>query len=126
MMSNADYDSLYHCCRWCKWYQGGKCLNEAFKVQKDTTDTYKIAEDGRLSGVIEETLGSMKQDKAERESLLLSWLDITLVKRELMRLYLFSERLRMSLILSAERLWIMLSLGSIKMMLITERIIMGV
>ena len=30
MMSNADYDSLYHTCRWCKWYQGGKCINEAF------------------------------------------------------------------------------------------------
>lgn len=66
-MSNADYDSLYHCCRWCKWYRGGKCFNEAFKAQKDTIGTYKVAEDGRLSGVIEETLGSMKQDKAERE-----------------------------------------------------------
>ena len=68
MMSNADYESLYHTCRWCKWYQGGKCINEAFAgTQIDAEGVYQVAEDGRLSGVIEETLHSADTSKLEHD-----------------------------------------------------------
>lgn len=68
MMSNADYDSLYHVCRWCKWYQGGKCVNEAFAgTQMDAMGVYQVSEDGRLSGVIEETLHSVDTSKLDHD-----------------------------------------------------------
>lgn len=68
MMSNADYESLYHTCRWCKWYQDGKCVNEAFAgTQIDAEGVYQVAEDGRLSGVIEETLHSVDTSKLEHD-----------------------------------------------------------
>lgn len=68
MMSNADYDSLYHTCRWCKWYQGGKCVNEAFAgVEMDVMGVYQVSEEGRLSGVIEETLHSVDTSKMEQD-----------------------------------------------------------
>lgn len=68
MMSNTDYESLYHTCRWCKWYQDGKCVNEAFAgTQMDAEGVYQVAEDGRLSGVIEETLHSVDTSKLEHD-----------------------------------------------------------
>lgn len=67
-MTNADYESLYHVCRWCKWYQGGKCINEVFAgTQIDAEGVYQVAEDGRLSGVIEETLHSVNTSKMEND-----------------------------------------------------------
>ena len=63
---SKDYESLYHVFRWCKWYQGGKCINEAFAGSSaDVDGVYKVAEDGRLSGVLEETLGSVKFSAVE-------------------------------------------------------------
>lgn len=55
----SDLDEMYHVCRWCKWYEGGKCTNAAFSKEIDTSGVYRVAEDGRLSGTIEETLNSI-------------------------------------------------------------------
>ena len=63
----SNFDDLYHTCRWCKWFVGGKCVNEAFSKEVDTIPVYLVAEDGRLSGVIEETLNSVSIERVERE-----------------------------------------------------------
>lgn len=67
MMSKAELEDMYHTCRWCKYYQGGVCINEAFTACRDTLSVYAVAEDGRLSECIRETLGSISTDKVERE-----------------------------------------------------------
>lgn len=63
-----NLEDMYRCCRWCKWYQGERCINEAFTgYQVDPDGVYKVAEDGRLSGVIEETLHSVDIGKMEAD-----------------------------------------------------------
>ena len=53
-MSKSDLEDMYHTCRWCKYYQDGKCVHEAFAgTQIDVSCIYQVAEDGMLSGVIE-------------------------------------------------------------------------
>ena len=64
-MSNLD--DMYHVCRWCKWYIGGKCVNEAFSKEIDTTPVYQVAESGKLSEIISETLGSISTKKIQAE-----------------------------------------------------------
>lgn len=50
-------DEMYHTCRWCKHFESGKCY-KGF-ASKDLSDTvYKVAEEGELAEVIEETLNS--------------------------------------------------------------------
>ena len=47
-------NNLYHCCRLCKWFQDGCCVNDAV-FHKDTFDVvYPFYEDGHLSAAIEE------------------------------------------------------------------------
>ena len=65
MMSNTE--DLYHCCRWCKWYYEGECHNENFNNAVDFDAIWAVAEEGRLSGVIEETINSISTEKIERE-----------------------------------------------------------
>lgn len=91
-MSKAELEDLYHTCRWCKYYQGGVCINEAFTACRDTLPVYAVAEDGRLSECIRETLGSISTDKVERESLDISWRSFILAISELMRLSSFLEK----------------------------------
>lgn len=68
MMSKSDLEDMYHTCRWCKYYQDGKCVHEAFAgTQIDVAGIYQVAEDGRLSGVIEETLNSVDTSKMESD-----------------------------------------------------------
>lgn len=68
-MMSKELDDLYHACRWCKYYKDGMCINECFGSEGsvDMFDIYAIAESGKLSGVIEETLNSVKPVKIERE-----------------------------------------------------------
>lgn len=64
----SKIDDMYRVCRWCKWYSDGKCFNEAFsQAEAETLGVYQVAEDGRLSEVLEETLGSVKTTEIERE-----------------------------------------------------------
>jgi hypothetical protein len=51
-------DEMYHTCRWCKYYDKGYCHNKAFGGYDDI-GLYEVAESGRLSEVIEETLNSI-------------------------------------------------------------------
>lgn len=68
-MMSKGLDDLYHVCRWCKYYKDGMCINGCFGAgdSVDILDIYAIAESGKLSGVIEETLNSIKPVKIERE-----------------------------------------------------------
>lgn len=54
----ADYDSLYHNCRWCKYYDKGKCckLPEVAKVESLEDKAYKMSEEGYLSDALREGL----------------------------------------------------------------------
>lgn len=63
----SDLEDMYHVCRWCKWYIGGKCVNETFSKEVDTTPIYQVAESGKLSEVISETLGSISTKKIQEE-----------------------------------------------------------
>lgn len=66
---SKELDEMYHVCRWCKYYDKGVCINGCFGCADgvDILDIYAIAESGKLSGVIEETLNSIKPVKLERE-----------------------------------------------------------
>lgn len=60
---SSYYESLYHCCRWCKWcvmkqYEGAVCTNPMFKGGSNDWWVYQVAEEGRLSGVLEEAMHS--------------------------------------------------------------------
>lgn len=65
MMSKAELEDMYHTCRWCKYFSNGKCINDrAFGGTEILSEAvYGIAEEGRLAGVLEETLGSVKASK---------------------------------------------------------------
>lgn len=67
-------DEMYHTCRWCKHFESGKCY-KGF-ASKDLSDTvYKVAEEGELAEVIEETLNSgfLKELLEGIKELLTSW-----------------------------------------------------
>lgn len=68
-MSNTGLEDMYHTCRWCKYYQNGACVNNALGSidAVDIMDIYEIAESGKLSEVLEETLNSVIPVKLERE-----------------------------------------------------------
>jgi len=50
-------DDMYHVCRWCKHYKDGVCFRGIASHDLDAI-VWDVAEDGRLAGVIEETLNS--------------------------------------------------------------------
>ena len=52
-------DELYHCCRWCKWFENGQCLNvKAF--DPENFEFYPFYEDGALSEAIREGFKEFK------------------------------------------------------------------
>lgn len=57
---NKVDDSWQHCCRWCHYFENGKCYNSDVVNQIEESSywgaIYGVAESGKLSGVIEETL----------------------------------------------------------------------
>lgn len=50
-------DEMYHTCRWCKYFKGGKCYN-GFASNGVSDIVYEVGEEGELAGVIEETLNN--------------------------------------------------------------------
>lgn len=68
-MMSKDYEDMYHTCRWCKYFEKGMCINRCLGGNDgvDILDIYAIAESGKLSEVLEETLNSIKPVKVERE-----------------------------------------------------------
>lgn len=65
-------DSWQKCCRWCSYYENGKCFNKSFNI--DTTHIEKVAEEGHLNETLEEVLRnhSLSQFK-ELECKLRDW-----------------------------------------------------
>lgn len=62
-------NDIYHCCRWCHYFESGKCYNK--NVMESYADSpskvYLVAEEGRLSGVLEETFHSVKKSTVTEE-----------------------------------------------------------
>ena len=68
----ADLNDMYHTCRWCHYYQNGKCYNHV--AEQDSLSIYQVSESGKLSEVIEETLESVKRTPfKELEYMLQDW-----------------------------------------------------
>ena len=72
--SGSDYDYM-KCCRWCRYFHSGKCYNKNILSDESFFNKiYEVSESGRLSGVLEETLHSVKLEEfRELELLLREW-----------------------------------------------------
>ena len=57
--SNDDWQK---CCRYCHYYENGKCLNSHMTTEEDLA-VYSVAEDGYLDETLEETLGSVRLEE---------------------------------------------------------------
>lgn len=71
-------DERFHCCKYCLYYKDGKCFN--YNVISSTGGSLfmpvvEVAESGKLSGVLEETIHSCdtKEMISELINLLKSW-----------------------------------------------------
>lgn len=50
-------DDWQHCCRYCHYYENGKCWNKGnFFMLDEVDNVFRVAEDGILSQVLEEVL----------------------------------------------------------------------
>lgn len=57
--SNDDWQK---CCRYCHYYEHGKCLNSHMTTEDDLA-VYSVAEEGYLDETLEETLGSVRLEE---------------------------------------------------------------
>lgn len=53
-------DEMYHTCRWCKYFKGGKCYN-GFASNRVSNIVYTVAEEGDLDGFTKELLEGLKE-----------------------------------------------------------------
>ena len=73
-LRKVDRDSWQKCCRWCHYYQSGKCMNTNHVSAGEDLSVYKVSEEGYLDQTLEETLGSVKLEEfRELEYLLRSY-----------------------------------------------------
>lgn len=73
-LRKIDRDSWQKCCRWCHYYQSGKCMNTNYLPVGEDLSVYKVSEEGYLDQTLEETLGSVKLEEfRELEYLLRSY-----------------------------------------------------
>ena len=72
LKSNDDWQK---CCRWCHYYENGKCTHSLSPTgSSEEATVYSVAESGKLSEVIEETLHSIPPKAfSELEYLLRDW-----------------------------------------------------
>ena len=56
-------DDIYHCCRWCKWFQSDKCTNSEFTI--DSLNINSFYEEGYLSEAIKEGFNEKKLHELE-------------------------------------------------------------
>lgn len=70
-------DEWQKCCRWCHYFQNGRCFNKEMSHSFSTDmfgAIYSVAESGRLSAVIEETSHSVHREEFRNlEDLLREW-----------------------------------------------------
>lgn len=62
-LRKVDKDEWQKCCRWCHYYQNGKCMNKNHLDMGEDLSVYKVAEEGYLDQTLEETLGSVKLEE---------------------------------------------------------------
>ncbi len=57
--NRTPLDDMYHCCRYCSYYEHGKCYNPYItRSYSDVSNPiYRVAEEGRLNAVVEESIG---------------------------------------------------------------------
>lgn len=66
-------DDWQKCCRWCHYYENGKCIKDNVSIE-DTAPVWKVAEEGHLSETLEEFFGSVKLEEfRELEYKLREW-----------------------------------------------------
>ena len=58
---SSDYDKdRYHRCRWCRFFDDGKCYHGEIGNSISDMEVYKVAESGKLAEVLKEAIGSCK------------------------------------------------------------------
>jgi hypothetical protein len=67
MVNKVNCDELYHSCRWCKYWDGKKCVctNDRAFDELDDNVLYPFWEDGHLSEAIREGFKNFKFAKLE-------------------------------------------------------------
>ena len=66
-------DDWQKCCRWCHYYENGKCIKDNVSIE-ETAPVWKVAEEGHLSETLEEFFGSVKLEEfRELEYKLREW-----------------------------------------------------
>lgn len=62
-------DDMYHACRWCHWFDNGKCCKGIVDIDRSlpvVPVVYDVSESGALSGTLEESLGSANRAEFKR------------------------------------------------------------
>lgn len=59
----VNNDDWQKCCRWCHYFQNGKCMNTDHLDTGEDLSVYKVSEEGYLDQCLEETLGSVKLEE---------------------------------------------------------------
>jgi hypothetical protein len=66
---------MYHNCKWCRCFESGKCSRSSDIFDRSVRDElYELAESGKLSEAIKESVKIPKLSKLERT---LAWYDIS-------------------------------------------------
>lgn len=52
-------DDWQKCCRWCHYYENGKCIKDNVSIE-ETAPVWKVAEEGHLSETLEEFFEGVK------------------------------------------------------------------
>ena len=66
---------MYHNCKWCRYFEGGKCSKSSDIFDRSVRDElYELTESGKLSDAIKESVKIPKLSKLERT---LAWYDIS-------------------------------------------------
>lgn len=62
-------NDMYHRCRWCHYFSEGKCFNPNMMANyaEAPSNIYLVSEEGRLSGVLEETFHSIRKNTVTEE-----------------------------------------------------------
>ena len=62
-LKKVDKDEWQKCCKYCHYYQNGKCMNTNHVSAGEDLSVYRVSEEGYLDQTLEETLGSVKLEE---------------------------------------------------------------
>ena len=59
-----EYDNLYHCCRWCHWFDTSTltCCHSDVGSQEVSLPIYEVAESGSLDETLKESMDSVRDN----------------------------------------------------------------